>query len=461
MDRSKELGEKKISKLLLQFSLPAIVAMLVNALYNVVDRIFVGNGVGDLAIAGITIGFPVMLITMAFSMLVGMGATSLISIRLGQQKKEEAEQVVGNAFLLLLLISSTMAVLGLVFLETILQAFGASKAVLPYASSYLGIILIGTPLMGMGMGLNNFIRAEGNPKMAMNTMLIGFGTNIILDYLFIFPLGMGIQGAALATVISQGISASWVLYYFLFGKSLIKIRVKYLKLQPSIYMSIFAIGLAPFAMQLTNSLQQVILNKSLAFYGGDLAVSAMGILFSVLTLLFMPIIGLSQGVQPIIGFNYGAMQYDRVKETLKIAIVTGTVIVICGYAVVQIWPEQIVRLFTDNVALIEMGSHGIRTFLLMLPVIGFQIIGSNYFQAVGKAKQAAILSLSRQVLIFIPLLLILPHFWGLEGIWRTAPLADITSVILTAVFLVRELKHLETEQQQKISKQDDIVLAAE
>jgi len=297
MDHAKQLGEGSLGTLLLKFSIPAIVGMTVSALYNIVDRIFVGRGVGSLAIAGITIGFPIMLIVMAFSMLVGMGATSLISIRLGEKKKEEAELIAGNALLLLIILSLSLSIPGLLFLTPLLKLFGASNEVLPYAGDYLRIILLGTVLFGISFGMNNFIRAEGNPHTAMYTMLIGAVANIVLDYYFIFILGLGIKGAALATVIAQGISALWVLYYFFFGRSVLKIQWKNLKLEPLVIRSIFTIGFPPFAMQLVDSVKQVILLKSLGIYGGDLAIAAMGILFSISTILVMPVIGISQGAQ--------------------------------------------------------------------------------------------------------------------------------------------------------------------
>jgi putative MATE family efflux protein len=447
MDYSKQLGEGSIGRLLLKFSVPAIVGMTVNALYNIVDRIFVGRGIGSLAIAGTTIGFPVMLIIMAFSMLVGMGATSLISIRLGEKKKEDAELIAGNAMLLLIILSLLLSILGLLFLTPLLKLFGASNAVLPYASDYLRIILLGTVLSGISFGMNNFIRAEGNPRIAMFTMIIGAISNVILDYYFIFILSLGIKGAALATVISQGISAAWVLYYFFGGKSFLKIRWKNLKLQLLVMRQIFTVGFPPFAMQLVNSVQQLILLKSLGIYGGDLAIAAMGIIFSISTILVMPVIGISQGAQPIIGYNYGARQYKRVKEALKSAIAAATLIVLVGFVFTRLFPEPIVALFAKNdMQLIAMGSHALLTFFLFLPIIGLQIVGSTYFQSVGKPKQATILTLSRQILLFIPALLILPQFWGLEGVWRTAPLADLGSFVLTGLWLLYELKQLDLNE---------------
>lgn len=447
MDHSKQLGEGNISTLLIKFSTPAIVGMTVSALYNIVDRIFVGRGVGSLAIAGTTIVFPVTLIIMAFSMLVGMGATSLISIRLGEKKKAEAELIAGNALLLLIIISLALTIPGLLFLTPLLKLFDVSNDVLPYASDYLRIILLGTVLLGISLGMNNFIRAEGNPRTAMYTMLVAAVTNIILDYYFIFMLGLGVKGAALATVIAQGISAAWVLHYFLWGRSFLKIRWRNLKPEPLVIQQILKIGFPPFAMQLVDSAKQLVLLKSLGIYGGDLAISAMGIIFSISTILVMPVIGISQGAQPIIGYNYGSGQYKRVKEALKSAIAASTLILSLGFVFTRLFPEAVVGLFAkSDMPLITLGSHGLLMVFLFLPVVGFQVVGSIYFQSVGKAKQAAILALSRYILLYIPALLILPQFWGLEGVWRAAPFADLGSFILTGILLFYELKRLDLKE---------------
>lgn len=447
MDHSKQLGEDSISTLLIKFSTPAIVGMTVSALYNIVDRIFVGRGVGSLAIAGTTIVFPITLIIIAFSMLVGMGAASLISIRLGEKEKEEAELIAGNALLLLIILSFALSIPGLLFLTPLLQLFGASNDVLPYASDYLRIILLGTVLFGISLGMNNFIRAEGNPRTSMYTMLVAAVANIILDYCFIFILGLGIKGAALATVIAQGISAVWVSHYFIWGRSFLKIRWRNLKPAPLVIKQIFKMGFAPFAMQLVDSVKQVVLLKSLGIYGGDLAISAMGIIFSISTILVMPVIGISQGAQPIIGYNYGAGQHKRVKEALKSAIAASTLILSLGFVSSRLFPEAIVSLFAkSDMTLITLGSHGLLMVFLFLPVVGFQVVGSIYFQSVGKPKQATILTLSRYILLYIPALLILPKFWGLEGVWRAAPVADLGSFILTGILLFYELKRLGTNE---------------
>lgn len=442
MDRSEEMRDGNIGRLLWSFSWPAIIAMLVNSLYNVIDRIFVGRGIGSLAIAATTVAFPIMIILMAVSILIGVGATALISIRLGEQRKEDAEKVAGNGIAMIILLPAVLAIIFLLFAEPILVAFGASAEVLPYAKDFTQIIMLGSVFGSISMGANNFIRAEGNPKMAMYTQLLGAVVNTGLNYVFIFILGWGIKGSALGTVLAQMLSAAWVLSYFLSGRSLVKIRLKNLKPNWPILTGIMAIGFAPFAMQVANSIQQLILNKTLMFYGGDMALSAVGIMMSISTLLFMPILGLAQGAQPIIGFNYGAQQYKRVKEIWKKAVLAGTCIAAAGYLAIHIWPEQLTGLFSNDIALTALTTHAMLTFMAMFPIIGFQIISSTYFQAVGKARQAAVLSLSRQVLFFIPLLLILPHFWGIEGVWRTAPIADTLSIMLTAALIYREMRKL-------------------
>lgn len=446
VEREKLLGEKEIPKLLLKFSIPAIVGMLVNALYNFVDMVFIGQGVGPLGIAGVRIGFPLIVIGMAFSMLIGIGANSLISIRLGQKRKEDAELILGNAFVTMIAIGAVLTILGLVFMEPLLKLFGASQDVMPYAKGYFRIILFGVIFQMIGMGMNNFIRGEGNPKTAMLTMLIGAVINTILDPIFIFAFGWGIEGAALATILSLIISALWVLYYFFFGNSLLKIRKPNLRIRFDILKSIVAIGLAPFAMQLAASVLVIFMNQGLAEYGGDIAVSAMGIINNIASLFMMVVFGINQGAQPIIGFNYGAQKYDRVKSTLKYAIGAATVVVTIGYASINLFAPQMIGLFSSDPELIDIGSRGLRRVLMFMPIIGFQIVSSAYFQAIGKPKQSMLLSLSRQVLILIPLVLILPKFIGLIGLFTAGPIADISSSILTAIFLFYELKNLDKKQ---------------
>lgn len=443
MDRSAQLGRGSIPRLLLTFSIPAIVGMLANALYNVVDRIIVGQALGSIGIAATTVAFPLMLILLAFGLLIGLGATALISIRLGQQNRPQAELVLGNALTLLVIVHLGIAVVGLFFLDPLLVAFGASKTVLPYARDYLQIILAGAVFQGLGFGLNHLIRGEGNPRIAMLTMLIGAVLNVILDAIFIFAFGWGMRGAALATVLSQAVSAVWVLAYFLRGRSLLRLRAGNLRLRLPICREIFVIGSPPFMLQLSASLLNTILNNQLRIHGGDLAISVMGIIYAVVMMIAMPVFGINQGSQPIIGYNYGAGQYHRVKWTLLRAVTAASGITTLGFLATVGVPGWIVLLFNRNdPQLAEMGRHAMRIATILMPIVGFQVVSANYFQAVGKPKEAMFLSLSRPVLLLIPALLILPYFFGLDGVWAAMPAADLGSSILTALWLFRELRHL-------------------
>lgn len=449
MSNQLELKNEKISKLLLKFSIPAIVGMMVSALYNVVDRMYIGR-LGPMAMTGIGLNLPFMTILMAFSMLIGIGSGALISIKLGQNKKDEAEKILGNAFTLTIIIMSVIVILSLIFKTQLLYLFGASEATFRYADDYITIILYGAVFQGIGFGINNIIRAEGNPKIAMYTMLIGAVINIILDPVFIFVLGMGIKGAAIATIISQFVSMLWVVSHFLSGKSLITFKVKNLKLDFGIIKGIIAIGVSPFSMQIAASIVTVISNNSLKVYGGDIAIGAMTIINAVAIFFLMPIFGINQGSQPIIGFNYGAKQFKRVKEALKLAIFAATAISTLGFILTQFFTVSMIRIFNDDPILIEATIKGMRIFLIMLPLIGFQIVSANYFQAVGKAPKAMFLSLLRQVIVLIPMLLIMPRFFGLTGVWVAGPIADFTASLITALFLYNEMKHLDQSDENEI-----------
>ena len=447
MNQTKELGTERIGKLLLKFSIPAITGMIVNALYNIVDRIYIGHikGVGSAALSGLAITFPISVIIMAFGMLVGLGACSVISIRLGERNKEEADNILGNALILITIISLVIGLLGVLFLNKLLILFGASQNSLPYAKAYIQIILLGSVFQNVGFGINNIIRAEGNPKMAMLTMVFGALINIVLDPILIFGFNMGVQGAAIATVVSQAFNTLWVLKYFTFKNSgsILKIKKHNLKLNAHIVKDIFAIGMAPFSMQIASSLVAILYNKGLYTYGGDLAIAAMGILNSISMLIFMPIFGISQGIQPIIGYNYGAKLYPRVLKVLKLAITFGTVIAIIGFICVQLFSEKLIGVFVgNNPALINLGARGLRIDLIVLPILGFQILGASYFQATNEAKISMVLSILRQVIVLIPIILILPLFFKLDGLWYSQPCADIIATALTAFFLYRSINNL-------------------
>ncbi len=444
--RAERLGSEQITRLLIKFSVPAMVGMMVNALYNIVDRIFIGRGVDSVAIGGIFVGMPLMLIFMGFGMLIGIGGNTLVSIRLGEGNKEEADKIANNSLLLLFIAGIILSLTGYIFLRPVLMLFGASESNIGYAMDYLRIILIGAPFQAIGFGMNNFIRGEGNPKVAMFTMLIGAILNIILDPIFIFVFNMGVQGAALATIISQFVSAVWVLRYFLSGNSILNIGIKYMKLEFSIVKRIIANGFAPFSMQIAASMVTALYNNNLQNYGGDLAVSTMGVINSVSMMILMPVFGLNQGAQPIMGFNYGAQKFNRVKKALIYSIIAATTITSFGFIITQFFPELIVGLFvgdTENAAtMMEIAIPAMRRVLLMLPILGFQIISTSYFQATGRPKQAMLLSLSRQVLFLIPLIIILPKIFGLIGVWSAGPTADLLSSLVAAVLIIGSIRHL-------------------
>jgi putative MATE family efflux protein len=462
MDRANRLGEGSIPSLLLAFSAPAVVGMVAQALYNVVDRIFVGQGVGPKGIAGTTVAFPFMLLMLAFGMLIGFGATALVSIRLGEQKREEAERVLGNATVLLLGVSLLLTAIGTALLDPLLRLFGASGQILPYAHDYLQILVLGSVFQAVGFGLNAAIRGEGNPRVAMFTMLIGAFLNTVLDPIFIFGFGWGIRGAALATVTSQAVSALWVASYFLSGRSLLKLGTANLHLHWPTCASIVAIGSPPFAMQIAAATLNAILNNQLYRYGGDLAISVMGVVYAVVLFVAMPIFGINQGAQPIIGYNYGAENFNRVKKTLQMAILAATTITAAGFFVTRVFPSQVIWLFNrDDPALMRLGTHAIRISLMMLPIVGFQIVSASYFQAVGKPKHAMFLSLSRQVLLLIPAAFLLPCFFGLDGVWAAFPTADLGSSILTGIWLLVELRHLRKRHMETAAEETPMTLPAE
>jgi len=438
------LGEERISKLLVNLSLPATIGMMVNALYNLVDTIFVGRGVGAIAIGGLTIAFPIQMVIMAFAQMIGIGAASAISRSLGAKDIEKADYAAGNSFLCVIVLSSIIAAIGLTFTEPMLRLFGATDTILPYAKDYITIILWGSIFFSFAMSSNNLIRAEGNAKVAMVSMLIGAILNMILDPIFIFILKLGIKGAALATIISQFISFLFILTYLYSGKSSLKIKLHHLKPKIHIITEILTVGSAAFFRQVTGSVVAIVVNNSLRIFGGDIALIIVGILHRLTMFLFMPLFGVIQGMQPIVGFNYGAKKLDRVKEAIQLSLITTIAIATFGWLIAELFPFTIISIFTRNAEVIEKGSTIIRIVLSMIPVIGIQIVGAALFQSLGKAVPSLILSLLRQVLLFIPLVIILPRIFGLGllGIWIAYPVADILSVILTALFLRSELKKM-------------------
>lgn len=438
------LGEDKVIKLLFRFSVPAIVGMMVNALYNIVDRIFIGNSkdLGADGLAAITICFPIMIIMLALGVLFGIGGATLFSMKLGQEKTEDAEKVLGNSFTLLVLSGFIFMIAGLIFLKPILMLFGASDKTLPLAEEYLSVILYGSAFNVAGIGLNHFVRGDGSPNIAMITMFMGAGLNTVLDPLFIFAFDMGMAGAAYATILSQMVSAVWVTLYFISKKSKNKLRLHNLKLKAEITGKITILGMPNFLLQVANSFLNIILNKSIFIYGGDIAVSGMGVINSVQTMLLMPIIGLNQGVQPIISFNFGAKKFDRVKSAIKHAIFAATVIVVIGFIITRLFPDILVEAFNKDEELLAFGTSAIYAWFLLLPVLGFQVIAANFFQAIGRSKSAMFLTLTRQVLFLIPAIIVFGKLWGLEGILYAAPFADFFSFIITLIWFISGIRNI-------------------
>ena len=383
--------------------------------------------------------------------LIGIGTTANISLNLGKGNRTTAEKLLGNAFTLSIIVGLAIAITGTIFANPILNLFGASENTLFYAKEYIGIILLGCTFNILSFALNSTVRADGNPKMSSITMVIGCGANIILDYLFIFVLNLGVKGAALATIISQAITFFIILYYYTAGNSNLKLKVENFKLKKHLVTMTFAIGIAPFATQIANSLVQVIANNALKTYGSDLAIGAMTVISSLNIIFMMPIFGINQGCQPIIGFNYGAKKYERAKEAFKYATIAACVICIIGFISIQCFPTQIISLFNNDPELTTLAIKGIRIYLLMMPVVGINIVATSYYQSIGKAKISMFVSLLRQVILLIPFTIILPKFIGLDGVWAAGACADSLSVIITLILLKKEFKQLDKMQLEKIA----------
>jgi len=443
VDRSQELAQAPVGRLLGRYFVPAIVGVLANTLYNLVDRVYIGRGVGALALSGLSVTFPIMIIAMAFGMLVGMGAAALVSIRLGQRNRDEAEKILGNAFVLLLIVSLGTSAVGLLLRDRILTWFGAGPATFGYAREYITIILLGNVFQGIGFGLNNLIRAEGNAGTAMGTMLLGALLNLGLDPLFIFVFHLGVSGAALATVISMTVTSVWVVAHFRGPRSMLRLRRRHFRLERPIVLGILLIGMAPFAIQLASSAVNALFNHQLIRYSGDLAVGAMGIINGVSMMVIFCVIAINMAAQPIIGFNHGARFFSRVKRTLTIALIAATAVTSAGFLAVQLFPASIVGLFNrSDPRLLDIGVRGLRILLAAFPLVGFQVISSHYFQAIGRAKISIFLSLLRQVLVLIPLLLILPTRLGTDGVWLAGPVADVAATLITGAMILREMREL-------------------
>ncbi|MDR2627327.1 MAG: MATE family efflux transporter [Dysgonamonadaceae bacterium] len=452
------LETQSIGSLLWSYSVPAIVGTMVNATYSVVDRIFIGQGVGAMAISGLALTLPIMLILQAFGMLIGVGSTSRISICLGQKNKEHAEKILGNALLLTFILSGAAIILSLTYMHPILYAFGGSEETIPYAEKFLRITIPGSILSTLSFGFNNMMRASGYPKKAMYTMIIGAAANVTLAPVFIFCFRWGIEGAAAATLISMGISTLWVMRHFTGTHSFLRLKKQYIRLDKTVVWSIISIGMSPFLMQIAAGMVNVIINTSLKKYGGDLAVGAYGINCSMGLLLIMFIVGLNQGAQPIVGYNYGAKKYDRVLETTKKAIIAASIVAGIGALCAIFIPRLIIRMFTFDEELIDIASHGLRLMLCAYFVVGFQAVATSFFQCIGMAGKSIFLTLTRQCLLLVPCLLILPPACGLDGVWLAQPLSDVLSAVLTAIFLWYQWKKIKgkTKNEALGTKHEDL-----
>lgn len=436
------LGTEKIGKLLFEYSLPAIIAMTASALYNIIDRIFIGQGVGPLAISGLALTLPVMNIGVALGALVGAGSAALTSIRLGEKRTDEAIRILGNVSVLNLILGTAYSIVMLIFLEEVLLFFGASRDTLPYAYDFMFIILIGNVIMHVYMGFNNIMRATGYPAKAMKATLLTVALNIILAPIFIFVFKWGIKGAAWATVFASCLGLLYTILHFMDKKNAVCFTKGTFRLDKRIIMDIFAIGMSPFVINLCSSLTVVVINRGLVEHGGDMAVGAYGIINSIIMFTVLVVLGLTQGMQPIAGYNYGAKLYDRVREVFKYTVWLATCITTFCFFIAEIFPYYIARVFTDNEEMIELTIFGMRMLILIFPLVGFQIVTSNFFQSVGKAKLSVVLALSRQVIFLIPGLIILPQFLNLFGVWLAIPIADILSVTLAFVLYKTQINKI-------------------
>jgi putative MATE family efflux protein len=450
MSNSKVLGVESCGKLLWKFSAPAVIGMLASALYDVVDRLFIGRAIGVLGISAITVVRPMLIIILAFGLLIGVGTSVTVSLKLGQNNKLQAEQALGNALLLAAVISFFLISMGLLLREQLLFLFGAYKEILPLARQFFTVSLLGTAFQITAHILTGITRAEGNPKIAMVTMMFSALVNLVLNPIFIFIFNLGIAGSALATLCSQFVVAVWLVSYFISENSVLKLKLKTIIPDMVILNQILAIGMASFLASLASSITLVLLNKKLYFYGGNNAVAALGIIQSLTMLVLLPVVGINQGMQPIVGYNYGARNFQRVKKTIGIALLTGTYITTIGFILLQLFQRQLLSLFcAQNKALIDAGSFGMGIFLFMLPVASFQKI--EYFEAIGSAKISILLSLSKQLMFQIPLLLILPHYHKLAGVWLTGAVSDFLSSLLSAIFLVIALSQIKEKPKLSLS----------
>lgn len=445
METSQKTGyleRDAIFPLLIKMGAPAVVGMMVNALYNVVDTIFVGLGVGPTAIAAVSIVFPIQTIVSAIAQAIGVGTASIVSRRLGEKRADDAAKAVGTAYASVTIATFIMIVGLFLFMRPILVFFGASEATMPYAMEYAGIVGAGFFFFSLSMCASNVVRAEGNTKASMIGMVIGALLNTVLDPLFIFGFGMGVKGAAIATVISQIASCIYLFGMYPMKKTVVPLKRAYLRIQKEILGKSIVLGTPSFIQSAGLSILVLLINTSVGRYGGDAAITTYGMIHKLLLIVIMPVLGVVQGFQPIAGYNYGAKRYDRVRASLKTTIFTAFGVSVVGYAFMMLLPQFAIRFFTRDEALIASSARVLRIVVMFIPAAAIQITGSVYFQAVGKATEALILGLSRQFFLLIPFVLILPRFFGLDGVWMAYPAADLISTTVTLTLLTREVRHL-------------------
>jgi putative MATE family efflux protein len=442
-EKSAFLGEEKISKLLVKLSTPVIIGMLAQALYNIIDTLFVGRAYGAEsvdAIGGLSIAFPIQMMVMAVGIFLGTGGASIISRALGARNNEKAEKVLGNLFTLNLIIGVVIAILCLHYLDPILRIFGATPGVLPYAREYLKIILTGGIVFVYGVSIQNVVRSQGNTRLAMNAMLLAVGLNVILAPIFVFGFGMGVRGTALATLLAQGTASVWLLLYCIKGKGAVKFKSETLKLDRKIVKEIATVGAASFVLDSAMSIMMIFVYNALAVYGGDASIAVFGTVMKINSFIFMTIMGMGFGLQPVVGFNYGAKKYGRIVEAVKTTLAMATIFGIFGLAIIYLLRVQLLGLFSTDPEYLAVGKEATLIMILGTPLTGLNIITSTLFQALGKAKPAFILSLSRQIIFLIPLIIVLPRLYGLVGIWAAFPIADSLAFLLSGFLLYRLYK---------------------
>ena len=427
-----ELGTKPVGRLLMQYALPAMVAMTASSLYNIIDRAFIGQVVGPEAIAGLGITFPLMILSGAFGAAVGVGASTCISVKLGQKDYKMAEHLLGNTVTLNLIVGLLFMTVSLIFLDPILRFFGASDVTLPYARQFMEVILLGNMITHMYFGMNAVLRASGKPRHAMYAVLFTVGMNILLAVTFVWWFRWGIRGAALATILSQSMALCWQLWIFSDKTQLIHLKRGIYRLKSDLVRNIISIGISPFLMNLCSCVIVIFMNNQFVHYGGDMAVGAYSIANSIGMVFFMFVIGINQGMQPIAGYNYGAEKFDRLMRVLTLAIIAATVVMVVGWALAMLFPYYMARIFTTDQELIAKSITGIRLNMLLFPIIGFQAVVTNFFQCIGKVRIAIFLSLSRQLLFLLPLIWILPMLWGLDGVWAALPTSDLIAAVVAA-----------------------------